>query len=197
MLRVMKMHIWLLLAASCGGPATTGSTTAVEQPGLGVAPSPTRVVCYAGPLVQPGREPTMAVERRTFDEAKATVTVERTQLGAEVVTSTNLWHVTGSTFTVEYRGSTRGDGRSTDKDDAAARAMVMKGTLSGPAWQWTGWTTATELTDRGKQITINSVTEVTPTGLRAKITLDGNEVGTTELTTFDCADYDRRRANPA
>jgi len=78
-------------------------------------------------------------------------------------------------------------------------AFTGTGTLSGEPWRWTSWTSTSQISAAGVEVT--SEDEVTETGLAAtrEIRKAGQVVGTTaeQLQAFDCAAWDQAEASLA
>jgi hypothetical protein len=78
----------------------------------------------------------------------------------------------------------------------AGGAFTGTGTLAGEKWQWTSWTSVSQIPNT--PITVESHDELTPKGMKAtkQIKKSGELIATTtdELEAFDCARWDEAKA---
>lgn len=165
-----------LLAASTLALVACSSHAPATAP---VAPPPASTACYAGYSTGMGQR-ARTIARRTVDPAAHQILedVSHDDAGAHGAKSFHVvMAVDGDRFTMTERGG----------------AFTGTGTLVGPAWQWTAWTSTSQIPHT--TITVASSDELTATGMRAtkQIMQDGKLLGTTtdELQTFDCAEWDK------
>lgn len=115
--------------------------------------------------------------KRTLDQKAGTITEQvisaasRGRPATEFVVNAKVF---GSKFTMtEASGAFEGDG-----------------TLQGPAWKWTGWTSVSRLKDGGKVESTDSATATTLTVHKRVIAADGSETVKT-MESFNVVDEAR------
>ena len=161
------------LAAACSSHPPT--TSPVAAPVASTA-------CYAGYSSGMGQR-ARTIARRTVDPAAHQIIEDRSHddAGAHGAKSFHVvMTVDGDHFTMTESGG----------------AFSGTGTLVGEPWQWSAWTSVSQIPNAG--ITIESSDELTSAGMKAtkQIKKDGKLLATTtdELQTIDCADWDSVKA---
>lgn len=164
------VHLLPMLAiAACSG-ASRPSTREV-------APT-AHTDCYAGVSTGMGQS-SHTIARRIVDPATRTITedVSHDSAGAHGAKSFHVvMTVDGDHFTMTE----------------SSGAFTGTGTLVGEPWQWTSWSSVSQIANTS--ITVESHDELTSTGLKAekRIKQDGKVVATTvdNLRAFECAQWE-------
>jgi hypothetical protein len=125
------------------------------------------------------------IARRTVDPAAKQITedVSHDDAGAHGAKSFHVvMDVDGDHFTLKETGG----------------AFTGTGTLTGEPWQWTAWSSVSQVAGG---VEVESDDELTPTGIKAtkQIRQSGKVLATTEdaLKTFDCAQWEDVKATLA
>ncbi len=168
----MKRLTFGAVLVACSGSAGRPTTPAIVLP-------PPSTACYAGMSIGMGQS-ARTIARRVVNPAGGTITedVSRDDGGAHGAKSFHVvMQVEGDQFTMTESGN----------------AFRGSGTLVGAPWEWTAWSSTSEIPNTG--ITVASDDELTATGMLAtkQIKRDGKLVATTkeELQTFDCTEWDK------
>ena len=169
-----RLAVLLALAACSGAPGPQ------PRPTLAAAPVAPTTACYQGTSSGAGQRVRTLV-RRTMDPDAHQIVEDVVHGDAGAVTAFHVvMAVTDATFTIRE----------------TAGGVTGTGTLTGPAWQWTSWSSTSQRTADGLEI--ESRHELTPTGRTAhkQVRKAGAVVATLvdELTTFDCAEWDTSKA---
>jgi len=160
-------------------------SSAPTRPPEPPAPLPAATtICYAGVSTGMGQR-SRTIARRIVDPAARQITedVSHDDAGAHGAKSFHVvMDVDGDHFTMKETGG----------------AFTGTGTLSGEPWQWTAWSSVSQIAGG---IEVESDDELTPTGMKAtkQIHQGGKVLATTEdaLKTFDCAQWDAVKATLA
>ncbi|CAN5797020.1 hypothetical protein BH11MYX3_BH11MYX3_42150 [soil metagenome] len=168
----MKSLALAVVLAACSGSTAHSTNPAAPLPAA-------NTTCYAGMSNGMGQS-ARTIARRSVNPAAGTITEDVThdEGGAHGAKSFHvLMQVEGDHFTMTETGD----------------AFRGSGTLVGEPWQWTAWSSTSEIPNTG--ITVASDDEITPIGMTAtkQIKRNGQVVATTkeELKTFDCAEWDK------
>jgi hypothetical protein len=173
----MKLEgLAVLVVAGC-----TAGTHPVAPATNPTATTSTTTECYAGLSTGMGQH-TRTIARRTVDPVAKQIIedVSHDDAGAHGAKSFHVvMSVDGDHFAMTEAGG----------------AFTGTGTLVGEPWQWTSWTSISQIPD--SPITVESHDEITPTGMKAtkQIKQSGTVVATTtdELKSFDCAQWDEAK----
>jgi len=181
----VALSFWL----GCSGPSIPPSASPSVAPGERAAPAAPTTACYAG-VSSAGDHKVRTIARRTVDPAARQI-VEDVSHGETGSYGTRRFHVVmnvdGDHFTMKEAGG----------------AFTGTGTLVGEPWQWTSWTSISQVPEAGVEagLEIESRDELTSTGIQAtkQIRKDGKVVTTAieQLTAFDCAEWDAAEAELA
>jgi hypothetical protein len=168
----MKSLVVAVVLAAC-----SGSTARSTNPGRPLPDAST--ACYAGMSIGMGQS-ARTIARRSVNPVAGTITEDVTHDeggAAGAKTFHVVMQVEGDHFTMTETGN----------------AFRGSGTLAGEPWQWTAWSSTSEIPNTG--ISVTSDDELTASGMTAikQIKRNGKVVATTkdELKTFDCAEWDK------
>lgn len=167
-------RLTLLVLAGCPGTAPP------PPPAVPVEPPAASVACYQGLSTGMGQT-ARVIARTTLDPAAGQILEEVVNNDGKAAKAFRaVMTVDGNRFTMAEAGG----------------AFRGTGTLTGEPWRWTSWTSASQIPNT--TITVDSADELTPAGMKTtkQIKRDGTLVATTteDLTSFDCAGWDRAQA---
>jgi hypothetical protein len=161
----------LLLLAACSAPPAHP----VELPAA-------TTICYAGVASGMGQK-SRTIARRTVDPAAHQIIEDVThdQAGAHGAKSFHVvMDITGDHFTMTETGG----------------AFTGSGTLTGEPWQWTSWSSVSQIPNTGIEVTSDDA--VSPSEMRStkQIRQKSELLATTEevLQPFDCTQWDAEKA---
>jgi hypothetical protein len=177
-----RLAIMLSCGLGCSGTSVSSSVAHPVAPVEHSAPAAPTTVCYAG-VSSAGDHKVRTIARRTVDPAARQI-VEDVSHNETGTYGTKRFHVVmnvdGDHFTMKE----------------ASGAFTGTGTLVGAPWQWTSWTSISQVPEAG--VEVESRDELTPTGIQAtkQIRKDGKVVTTAveQLAAFDCAEWDAAEA---
>ncbi len=161
----------LVLLVACSAP-----------PAHPVALPAATTICYAGVATGMGQK-SRTIARRTVDPAAHQIIEDVThdQAAAHGAKSFHVvMDVTGDHFTMTETGG----------------AFTGSGTLTGEPWQWTAWSSVSQIPNTGIEVSSDDVASPSNLKNRKEIRQGGKVLATTEesLEAFDCAQWDAEKA---